>query len=361
MNSLYLFLIFAFMAVEAARASFMGKCMCDSCIYAKQNCGCQECIQEIDSYYASQQQSPKPTIKLCKCIGVGSFGSAWLAESFNSPFPDLVAVKKQSMSLSWLEDKHQGLKRELRILKLLKGHPNFPEYYSSQLWKNFTLIVMEYISRGTLGQAVRRSGPFRLELCRVYCQQLFTAVQTLHSYGIIHRDISINNIMFNQNGTLKLIDFGLSRFFNECNVKPLGYRLPLYSWAPECRDLDYATPQQDVWSAGYCLAFMAIGDLPFMTMDPNSHFLNVKVLELLSDELKRIILGCLRRRPCERLTTNYILNDPWLSAPNGMGTDLSFLDYSHFSSKQNELDRIEERIREADELLQLDSQHIDGY
>ena len=79
---------------------------------------------------------------------------------------------------------------------------------------NTAYMVMEYIDGKTLFQCVREDGPFDAEtLIRAFLP-LMRSLEKMHSAGIIHRDISPDNVMMQPDGSLKLIDFGAARYLS---------------------------------------------------------------------------------------------------------------------------------------------------
>ena len=91
--------------------------------------------------------------------------------------------------------------------------------------------------------------------------QIISAISHCHALGVIHRDIKADNVMIDKRGTVKLLDFGLSKnqkkvFDNEICGTP-------YYMAPEMILGESYTSQIDVWSLGVLLYYSVSGHLPF--------------------------------------------------------------------------------------------------
>lgn len=106
-----------------------------------------------------------------------------------------------------------------------------------------------------------------MPLCRNVFRQLLTGIQYLHSIGIIHRDVKPQNILINNEGIVKLIDFGVSHLtsiWNQSNECSNYEGSPLFQ-APEIivSENSYLGSGVDVWSAGVTLFLMLYGKYPF--------------------------------------------------------------------------------------------------
>ena len=98
-----------------------------------------------------------------------------------------------------------------------------------------------------------------------YFKQIADALLCLNMNGIVHRDLKPANIMFTSAGDLKIVDFGLSRFFSkdsEAGLMETQYGTPLYQ-APEILNGKGYDETADLWSVGIILFQMIAGVLPF--------------------------------------------------------------------------------------------------
>lgn len=113
-------------------------------------------------------------------------------------------------------------------------HPNIVKFYEVYEERKNIFLVMEHCSAGDLYQALLKEDHFSEELTAKILIKIFKSVNYLHKYGICHRDLKLQNILFkdDQFNEPKLIDFGLSTEFkdNENLKSILG--TPLYV-APE--------------------------------------------------------------------------------------------------------------------------------
>jgi serine/threonine protein kinase len=90
------------------------------------------------------------------------------------------------------------------------NHPNIIHIYDIFNFEGADFIVMEYVSGKTLDRLIGRKG-LRLSEALGYAIQIADALAKAHSVGIIHRDLKPSNIMVNENGIVKILDFGLAK------------------------------------------------------------------------------------------------------------------------------------------------------
>jgi calcium-dependent protein kinase len=163
------------------------------------------------------------------------------------------------------------LDRELKLLKDV-DHANIVRLFSVYESSAYMYFVMELCLGGHLGNLIARQPNKYLdeEWARKLCQQILSAVSHLHSRGIAHRDIKLQNILIDcvnndKMAQIKLIDFGYgSRFVGNLPMKT-KCGTP-YTTAPEVIRENY-DERCDVWSCGVVLYIMLSGRRPFEALD----------------------------------------------------------------------------------------------
>ena len=149
-------------------------------------------------------------------------------------------------------------------------------------------------------------------------ESLFQAISHCHAQGVIHRDIKPENIMITDAGSVRLIDFGLSKASkNNRNLRTQA-GTPYYM-APEVFDQNYSA-QADIWSLGVLLYTLVSGYLPYQgdnlaqvskrIREADYHFNHVE-FETISNECKDLISKLLVVDPKKRLNGQQALNHPW--------------------------------------------------
>jgi serine/threonine protein kinase len=150
-------------------------------------------------------------------------------------------------------------------------HPNVVDIQAVDETETGLFYLMAYYSRN-LGQLIGESywadQPSRtisMDKACQYMNQMLAGLSCLHSADIIHRDIKPFNIMLSDTGTLKIVDFGLSRRRGETRVfssDHLAIGTPFYTAPEQTYSPDTADQRADLYSAGVVLYRMVTGHLP---------------------------------------------------------------------------------------------------
>lgn len=140
-------------------------------------------------------------------VGLGAYGIVYKCLYDKNQFQKIVAVKK--LHSSSLEVQKQGL-AEAKLASRL-AHPNIVQVFNiDEDFDGNLLIISEYIEGITLREWIERSDRSQEESLYIF-EELFNAVVYAHDNGIIHHDISPRNILIDQYGHVKILDFGLSK------------------------------------------------------------------------------------------------------------------------------------------------------
>ncbi|GAV58634.1 Pkinase domain-containing protein/NAF domain-containing protein [Cephalotus follicularis] len=253
--------------------------------------------------------------ELGKLLGCGAFAKVYHARNLRTGQSVAVKVinKKKISSTSLMSN----IKREISIMSRLHN-PHIVKLYEVLATKTKIYFVMEFIRGGELFAKIAK-GRFSEDLARKYFQQLISAVGYCHSRGVFHRDLKPENLLLDENGNLKVSDFGLSAVTNQVRADGLLHTLcgtPAYV-APEIlTKRGYDGAKVDVWSCGVILFVLTAGYLPFN--DPNLMAMYKKIYKgdfrcpkWMSLDLKRLVSRLLDTNPDTRITIDEILKDPW--------------------------------------------------
>ncbi len=201
----------------------------------------------------------------------------------------------ESMSEEKLAEALAQFQTEARILARLT-HPNLPKVYDYFSFPGRYFIIMEYIRGRTLEQLleVRNGRPFDERLVLSWALQMLRAMHFLSVQKprpIVFRDLKPSNIMITKEGRVKLIDFGIARFFKEDKREDTYvYGTPGYA-APEQYGAGQTDSRSDIFSLGatmhHCLTGRNPSENPLDFVDPQR--LNPK----LSREASNIIMKAL--------------------------------------------------------------------
>jgi len=186
-------------------------------------------------------------------------------------------------------------------------------------------IVMDFIAGGELFRRLEELGGQNESMARKYFQQLIDGVDYCHKQGVFHRDLKPENLLLDENGVLKITDFGFS------SIKPHSTNATLYTQcgtpefaapeiiAPEIilgKDAGYHGGKADCWSCGIVLYGMLVGSLPFESERVDDLFdmilqCTVNYPKQLSPMAKDLISKILVRDPRARLSIAQVKMHPW--------------------------------------------------
>ncbi len=216
------------------------------------------------------------------------------------------------------------IRNEIELLMHFQ-HPNIVRMYNSfETFENF-FIIMEYLPEGDLHDFMESRLELPEKTIKNIIYSIANVVKYLNSYGAIHRDLKPQNIMLldkNENPTIKLIDFGLTRITAQGEKLSEGFGTITYV-APEVLLRKPYNKQIDIWSLGVILYFLlSNGKLPFF--DSTDDGICKKALlvdpaypeEIFGKRSKSGILlinGCLDKDPGKRITIDGFLKHRWFS------------------------------------------------
>ena len=142
---------------------------------------------------------------------IGSGGMADVYKAVDTVENRTVAVKILKDEFSHNAEFLRRFRNESKAIAVL-SHPNIVKIYDVGLTDDVKFIVMEYIDGITLKDFIEQQGALRWKDALHFITQILRALQHAHDKGIVHRDIKPQNIMLFEDGTIKVMDFGIARF-----------------------------------------------------------------------------------------------------------------------------------------------------
>jgi serine/threonine-protein kinase len=200
-------------------------------------------------------------------IGAGGMGEVYRAR--DTVLHREVALKLVHPDFCHHPDSLLRLRREARALAAL-NHPNVAILHGLAEFGGSCGLVMELVSGETLGERLRR-GRLPLDLAVRLGVQIAAALEAAHDCGIVHRDLKPANIKITDDGTVKVLDFGLAK--SEADHQAAGGSTLATAHGAMVGTAPYMSPEQarggevdrrtDVWAFGCVLYEMLTGQLAF--------------------------------------------------------------------------------------------------
>jgi serine/threonine-protein kinase len=249
---------------------------------------------------------------------IGSGGFAWVYKAFDPALEIPVALKVLKPQFGGDADFVTRFKREAAVAAKLR-HPNIIKIYTIGREGDAVYFAMDFLPSG-LADKLEAMPHLPEEAVVQIGMDVSRALGFAHREGVIHRDIKVDNIMFDEHGNAVVADFGIARALSGYTGQTgtgMVVGTPQY-FAPEQARAKPLDGRADIYSLGVTLYRAATGRLPFVGDDwyevARQHVEEVptpprSLNPALSEGFEAVILRCLAKRPDDRPTTGEQLLD----------------------------------------------------
>ncbi|KAK1268089.1 CBL-interacting serine/threonine-protein kinase 6 [Acorus gramineus] len=254
--------------------------------------------------------------ELGRLLGHGTFAKVYHARNIETGKSVAVKVvgKEKVIKVGMTEQ----VKREISVMKMVT-HPNIVELHEVMASKTKIYFVMDLVRGGELFSKIARAGRLKEDAARRYFQQLISAVDLCHSRGVYHRDLKPENLLLDDDGNLKVADFGLSALTEHLRPDGLLHTTcgtPAYVAPEVIGKRGYDGAKADIWSCGVVLFVLLAGFLPFqddniVNMYKKIHRGDFKCPPWFSSDGRRLITRLLDPNPNTRITIAKLAESPW--------------------------------------------------
>ena len=250
-------------------------------------------------------------------LGSGGYGSVYRAR--HTETGELAAAKVVSTDRM----SETAIMNEVRLMESLR-HAHVIALHEYHEQGSRVIMIMELAAGGELFSRVIDAGSLQEQQAQRYLGQLMRAVEYMHSMGVAHRDLKLENVLLNARDECKVCDFGLAHIYlRDAAGKVVTPRAALRE---VCGSKSYAAPEvlaergydgflSDVWSCGVCLFGMLAGFFPFdgATAD-DWRFSRACQETARGNSLTHAIFG-FYQRPCMLSEPSVVLIDGMMTIP----------------------------------------------
>jgi serine/threonine protein kinase len=245
--------------------------------------------------------------EIIETLGQGGMGKVFKA--FDRKINEVVALKLIRPEIGVNEKAIERFKNELKIARKIT-HRNICRMHDLGEEGFIHYITMEHVAGEDLKRFIRRAGTLSsgkaIDIAKQVCEGLAEA----HRQGVIHRDLKPQNIMIDQDGNAKIMDFGIARFVDTDRMTGSGVMIgtPEYM-SPEQAELKDVDKRADIYSLGIVLYEMVSGRVPFDGETPLSIAMKHKTEKprsvrewntQVSAELAAVISKCMEKPAANR-------------------------------------------------------------
>ncbi|XP_036326217.1 serine/threonine-protein kinase PLK4-like isoform X2 [Rhagoletis pomonella] len=249
-------------------------------------------------------------------LGKGGFASVYKARSTRTN--EMVAIKMIDKQLIQRAGLANRVRQEVEIHSRLK-HPSVLELYTFFQDENYVYLVLELAHNGELNRYMKQQMGRSMteEEAASILRQVVSGLLYLHSHQIMHRDISLSNLLLSKDMHVKIADFGLATQLKRPDEKHMTM----------CGTPNYISPEvvtrathglpADVWGLGCMFYTLLAGHPPFDTDAVQSTLTKVvksdfQMPQHLSYDAQDLIERLLKKNPSERITLEQVLQHPFM-------------------------------------------------
>ncbi len=231
---------------------------------------CPACGRNWERYQPASHHLPPGSLlqdryQLGRALGEGGFGITYLGwdtvlkrkVAVKEYFPTFLVSREVSLTLDvtchtsgnqpTYEKGREQFLREAKTMAKLDSIPEIVQVLDHFPEHNTAYIVMEFLEGRTLKEVVAQTGPIPTQTMLALLEPVLRAMEAMHHAGVIHRDISPDNLMELKDGTVKLMDFGCARDFQSGLTETITLK---HGFAPREQ---YSGRDQGPWTDVYAM------------------------------------------------------------------------------------------------------------
>jgi len=260
-------------------------------------------------------------------LGRGGMGRVYKA--MDTEINEKVALKLITPEIAKDKKTIERFRNELKFARKIR-HKNVCQMYDLSKEEESYYITMEYVRGDDLKGMIRRMGGFSAAQAITIAKQVCNGLTEAHKVGVVHRDLKPQNIMIDQDGNARIMDFGIARSLKGKGITGAGVMIgtPDYM-SPEQVEGKETDQRSDIYSLGVILFEMVTGQTPFQGDTPFTIGVKHKseipqdpkeLNNQISAELSQVILRCLEKDKEKRFQNAEDLQNDLQNIEKGLPT-----------------------------------------
>lgn len=283
-----------------------------------------------DVRWSSNQGSSLEDYIVGKQIGQGAY--ATVRFGIHKDTGRKVAVKVYEKYKLLDPQRRKSVRREIKLMERM-SHPNMVAFHDALDTPKQIYIIMEFVGGGSLHHYLKKHTCRRVEETKAkrLFYQVCQGIKYCHDRHIVHRDVKLENLLLDENGTVKIIDFGFS------TIIPPGKKLKTFCGTPSYMAPEIVARKEysgfcaDIWAMGVLLYALLCGCFPFKGQNDKDLYRKIVkgvfyIPEFVSQSSRALVTRILTVDMNRRPTVDEVLADPWFTSHP---TELYALKNSH--------------------------------
>jgi serine/threonine-protein kinase len=235
-------------------------------------------------------------------LGKGGMGKVYRV--LDKELKEEVALKLIKPEIASDKKTLERFSNELKLARKI-SHKNVGRMYELMEEKGTRYITMEYVPGEDLKRLIRKVGQFSAGKTVSIAKQVCEGLAEAHRLGVVHRDLKPQNVMVDEEGNARIMDFGIARSVKGKGITGAGVMVgtPEYM-SPEQAEVKEVDQRSDIYSLGVILYEMVTGTVPFEGETPLSIAMKHKseipkdpreLNTQMPEDLSRVILRCMEK------------------------------------------------------------------